>query len=216
VSGPTLVRRLADARIPTRHGEFRATAFRSADGHEHLALTRGDLLAHDVVPARVHSECLTGDVFGSLRCDCGPQLDLALARVAAAELGVVVYLRGHEGRGIGLGQKLAAYGLQDHGADTVEANERLGLPVDDRRYDVAAWILADLGAKRIELLSNNPAKRLGLEQHGIEVVSMVPHRVDANPHNARYLDTKRDRLGHDFGADDPGDHGIGPFTGRDR
>jgi 3,4-dihydroxy 2-butanone 4-phosphate synthase/GTP cyclohydrolase II len=198
---PTLVRRVSEARIPTDHGVFHGIAYRSADGHEHLALVYGDLEADScsasgATLARVHSECLTGDVFGSLRCDCGPQLDLALARIAARGSGVVVYLRGHEGRGIGLGQKLAAYGLQDDGADTVEANERLGLPIDDRRYDIAAWILGDLHAKRIELLSNNPAKQAGLEEHGIEVVGLVGHRVAANPHNELYLRTKRDRLGH--------------------
>jgi 3,4-dihydroxy 2-butanone 4-phosphate synthase/GTP cyclohydrolase II len=135
-------------------------------------------------------------VFGSLRCDCGPQLDLALARIVERGAGVVVYLRGHEGRGIGLGHKLAAYRLQDDGADTVEANERLGLPVDDRRYDVAAWILADVHAKRVELLSNNPAKRDGLEANGIDVGAR--RHVVANRHNAAYLRTKRDRLGHRF------------------
>lgn len=196
MSGPTFVRRVADARVPTAHGDFHGYAYRSSDGHEHLALVYGDIDRDDVVLARVHSECLTGDVFGSLRCDCGPQLDLALERIVAHGSGVVVYLRGHEGRGIGLGQKFAAYRLQDEGADTVEANERLGLPVDDRRYDVAAWILADLHAKRIELMSNNPAKQQGLEEHGIEVVALVPHRTRANPHNAAYLRTKRDRLGH--------------------
>jgi 3,4-dihydroxy 2-butanone 4-phosphate synthase / GTP cyclohydrolase II len=196
VSGPTLVRHVSQARIPTLAGTFTGHAYRSADGNEHVALVFGELEDHDVVLARVHSECLTGDVFGSLRCDCGPQLELALRRVAERGAGVVVYLRGHEGRGIGLGHKFAAYGLQDDGADTVEANERLGLPVDDRRYDVAAWILADLGAKRIELLSNNPAKQAGLEAHGIEVVALLPHVAPANPHNVRYLRTKRDRLGH--------------------
>jgi GTP cyclohydrolase II len=201
VNGPTLVRRVAEARVPTRHGEFCGHAFQSADGHEHLALTLGELVAHEVVLARVHSECLTGDVFGSLRCDCGPQLDLALARIAERGAGIVVYLRGHEGRGIGLGQKMAAYQLQDAGFDTVEANEQLGLPVDDRRYDVAAWILAELGAKHIELLSNNPAKRAGLEAHGIEVEALLSHRIDANPHNAHYLRTKRDRLGHHLSDD---------------
>ena len=195
-TGPTLVRRVSDARVPTAYGEFLAVAYRSADGHEHLALVHGDLDEPDVVLARVHSECLTGDVFGSLRCDCGPQLDLALARIVERGAGVVVYLRGHEGRGIGLGHKLAAYRLQDEGADTVEANERLGLPVDDRRYDIAAWILGDLHAKRIELLTNNPAKQAGLEANGIEVVALIPHRTTANPHNEGYLRTKRDRLGH--------------------
>ena len=196
MSGPTLVRRVSDAPVPTAHGEFLAVAYRSADGHEHLALVYGDLDAEDVVLARVHSECLTGDVFGSLRCDCGPQLDLALQRIVERGAGVVVYLRGHEGRGIGLGQKLAAYRLQDEGADTVEANEQLGLPVDDRHYDVAAWILADVHAKRVELLTNNPAKRDGLEANGIDVVALVPHSTLANPHNQAYLRTKRDRLGH--------------------
>jgi 3,4-dihydroxy 2-butanone 4-phosphate synthase/GTP cyclohydrolase II len=177
---------------------FTGHAYRSADGHEHVAMVFGDLTPLEVVLARVHSECLTGDVFASLRCDCGPQLDLALERIAARGAGVVVYLRGHEGRGIGLGHKLAAYRLQDEGADTVEANERLGLPVDDRRYDVAAWILADLGAKRVELLTNNPAKQAGLEAHGIEVRALVTHVVAANPQNEAYLRTKRDRLGHHF------------------
>ena len=201
MTGPTLVRRVAEARVPTAHGEFLAVGYHSADGLEHLALVYGDVDAEDVVLARVHSECLTGDVFGSLRCDCGPQLDLALERIVARGVGVVVYLRGHEGRGIGLGKKLAAYRLQDEGADTVEANERLGLPVDDRRYDIAAWILADLHAKRVELLSNNPAKRDGLEANGIEVIALVAHRTTANPHNALYLRTKRDRLGHQLDDD---------------
>jgi GTP cyclohydrolase II len=196
MTGPTLVRHVAQARIPTARGVFTGHAYRSADGHEHVALVYGDLEAHDGVLARVHSECLTGDVFGSLRCDCGTQLDLALERIVTHGAGVVVYLRGHEGRGIGLGHKLAAYRLQDEGADTVEDNERLGLPVDDRCYDVAAWILADLGAKRIHLLSNNPAKQAGLEAHGIEVLALVPHVATPNPHNLDYLRTKRDRLGH--------------------
>ncbi|HEV8297373.1 MAG TPA: GTP cyclohydrolase II [Acidimicrobiales bacterium] len=196
MTGPTLVRHVAQARIPTTHGAFTGHAYRSADGHEHVALVYGDLAPVEVALARVHSECLTGDVFGSLRCDCGPQLDFALARIVERGAGVVVYLRGHEGRGIGLGHKLAAYELQDAGADTVEANERLGLPVDDRRYDVAAWILADVGAKRVELLTNNPAKRFGLEANGIEVCAVVSHVVAANPLNEAYLRTKRDRLGH--------------------
>jgi 3,4-dihydroxy 2-butanone 4-phosphate synthase / GTP cyclohydrolase II len=193
----TQVLRVADARIPTRHGDFRAVGYRSVlDGREHVALVLGDVGAGGEVLARVHSECLTGDVFGSLRCDCGPQLDEALAAVAAAGLGVVVYLRGHEGRGIGLLQKLQAYELQDGGADTVDANLNLGLPADARDYATGAQILADLGVASVRLLTNNPAKRAGLERYGVTVADQAPMPVLANPENLRYLRTKRDRMGH--------------------
>jgi 3,4-dihydroxy 2-butanone 4-phosphate synthase / GTP cyclohydrolase II len=192
----TTVELVAEATLPTGAGEFVARAYRAPDGTEHVALVRGQLDEVDAVLVRVHSECLTGDVFGSLRCDCGPQLEQALEIVAARGVGIVVYLRGHEGRGIGIGQKLAAYRLQENGADTVDANTALGLPVDDRAYDVAAAILFDLHVKRILLLTNNPAKQRGLESAGIEVIERVPLVVASNPQNARYLRTKRDRLGH--------------------
>jgi len=189
---------VAEAQLPTAAGMFAARAYRASDGTEHVALVRGRLDEVESVLVRVHSECLTGDVFGSLRCDCGPQLEQALEIIAARGVGVVIYLRGHEGRGIGIGQKLAAYRLQEHGADTVDANTALGLPVDDRAYDVAASILLDLQAKRVLLLTNNPAKQRGLEAAGIDVIERVPLVVAANPQNARYLRTKQERLGHLF------------------
>jgi len=208
------VERVAEARIPTAYGEFRAVGYRSTyDGREHVALVRGDLGtgARDVL-VRVHSECLTGDVLGSLRCDCGPQLDSALAAVAAEGRGVVLYMRGHEGRGIGLLHKLQAYQLQDAGADTVDANLELGLPADARDYGTGAQILADLGIRTMRLLTNNPAKRAGLEGYGLKVVGRVPLPTHAQPENVAYLRTKRDRMGHDIsglpdtaGADAAGD-----------
>jgi len=193
------VEKVVEARIPTRYGTFRAMGYRSLlDGREHLALLAGDLGDGENVLVRVHSECLTGDVFGSLRCDCGPQLDAALAAVAAEGRGVVLYLRGHEGRGIGLLHKLQAYRLQDGGVDTVDANLSLGLPADARDYGTGAQILADLGVHTLRLLSNNPAKRAGLEGYGLRVVGRVPLAVHPNPENLRYLRTKRDRMGHDL------------------
>jgi 3,4-dihydroxy 2-butanone 4-phosphate synthase/GTP cyclohydrolase II len=203
----TLVERVAEARLPTRHGDFRAIGFRSTvDSAEHLALVRGDLGDGDAVLVRVHSECLTGDVLGSLRCDCGPQLDAALQAVAAEGRGVVVYLRGHEGRGIGLLHKLAAYGLQDGGRDTVDANLDLGLPADARDFGIGAQILADLGVRSVRLLTNNPAKLVGMAGFGFEVVERVPLPVHLTPENAAYLVTKRDRMGHDL----PGLPDLGP------
>jgi 3,4-dihydroxy 2-butanone 4-phosphate synthase/GTP cyclohydrolase II len=187
---------IAEASLPTGHGLFMARAYRAQGGAEHVAMLHGSIDTADPVMVRVHSECLTGDVFGSLRCDCGPQLDLALRMIASRGVGVVVYLRGHEGRGIGLGQKLAAYRLQEHGFDTVDANTALGLPIDSRVYDVAAAILGDLGVKRVLLLTNNPAKQRGLEAAGLDVVERVPLVVPSNPLNAGYLQTKRERLGH--------------------
>ena len=168
------------------------------DGIEHIALVRGEIGDGEDVLVRVHSECLTGDVFGSRRCDCGPQLDAALAAVAAAGRGVVLYVRGHEGRGIGLMHKLQAYQLQDGGADTVDANLELGLPADARDYGTGAQILADLGVHSMRLLSNNPDKRAGLEGYGLEIVGRVPLPTLATPENLRYLKTKRDRMGHDL------------------
>jgi 3,4-dihydroxy 2-butanone 4-phosphate synthase / GTP cyclohydrolase II len=195
------VRRVAEARIPTRHGIFRAVGYESTlDDVEHVALVIGDLGDGENVLVRVHSECLTGDVFGSMRCDCGPQLDAALSVVAAEGRGVVLYVRGHEGRGIGLLHKLQAYQLQDNGEDTVDANLKLGLPADARDYGTGAQILADLGIHSMRLLSNNPAKRAGLEGYGLRVIGRVSLPVHANPQNLRYLQTKRDRMGHELPA----------------
>jgi 3,4-dihydroxy 2-butanone 4-phosphate synthase/GTP cyclohydrolase II len=191
------VQRIAEARIPTEHGGFRAVGYRAThDGAEHVALVCGDLGDGCDVLVRVHSECLTGDVFGSLRCDCGPQLQAALARVAQEGRGVVLYMRGHEGRGIGLMHKLQAYQLQDAGRDTVEANLELGLPADARDYGTGAQILADLGIRTMRLLTNNPAKRAGLEGYGLQVLGRVALPVRPHPENVRYLRTKRDRMGH--------------------
>jgi 3,4-dihydroxy 2-butanone 4-phosphate synthase/GTP cyclohydrolase II len=191
------IRRVVEARIPTSAGEFQAYGYESlVDSREHVALVAGHVGDGVDVLVRVHSECLTGDVFGSLRCDCGPQLDAALEAVAAEGRGVVLYLRGHEGRGIGLLHKLQAYQLQDRGADTVEANLNLGLPADARDYGTGAQILADLGVRTMRLLTNNPAKRAGLAGYGLRIVGRVPLPVQANPENLRYLRTKRDRMGH--------------------
>jgi len=192
-----LVEQVAEARIPTRHGEFLCHAWRSTlDGTEHLALTLGDVAGADHVLVRVHSECLTGDVLGSRRCDCGTQLDDALRAIAAEGRGVLVYLRGHEGRGIGLGHKLAAYNLQDEGHDTVDANALLGLPVDDREYGIGAQILVDLGVGSMRLMTNNPAKYEGLQGYGLEIVQRVPLAPRATRENVAYLETKRRRMGH--------------------
>jgi 3,4-dihydroxy 2-butanone 4-phosphate synthase/GTP cyclohydrolase II len=193
-----LVTRVAQTVIPNAHGDWRAYGYRhDIDGTEHLALGYGDLGADDGedVLTRVHSECLTGDVFGSQRCDCGEQLDAAMARIVERGRGVVIYLRGHEGRGIGLLSKLRAYELQDNGADTVDANLELGLPVDAREYSVAAQLLDDLGVRSVRLLTNNPAKVDALAAHGFGV-TRVPLPPLTTPHNLRYLATKRDRLGH--------------------
>ncbi|SHE98478.1 bifunctional 3,4-dihydroxy-2-butanone-4-phosphate synthase/GTP cyclohydrolase II [Streptoalloteichus hindustanus] len=198
------VERVAEARIPTRHGVFRAVGYDSLlDGIEHIAMVYGEIGDGEDILVRVHSECLTGDVFGSLRCDCGPQLDAALGRVAEEGRGVVLYIRGHEGRGIGLMHKLQAYQLQDSGHDTVEANLALGLPADARDYGTGAQILADLGVRSMRLLTNNPAKRVGLEGYGLRVVGRVELPVRPNPENLRYLRTKRDRMGHELHHLDP-------------
>jgi len=192
-----MVSRVVETRLPNAHGEWRALGYRdSVDGIEHIALALGDLGDGRDVLARVHSECLTGDVLGSRRCDCGAQLDAAMAAVAAEGRGVVCYLRGHEGRGIGLLSKLRAYLLQDGGADTVDANLELGLPADARDYSIGAQILADLGVRSVRLLTNNPAKVAGLTACGIEVTGMVPLPVEPTRENLRYLTAKRDRLGH--------------------
>ena len=193
------VHRVADARIPTAHGPFRALGYTSdLDDRQHVALVAGDVGDGEDLLVRVHSECLTGDVFGSRRCDCGPQLDASLAAVAAEGRGVVLYMRGHEGRGIGLLHKLQAYQLQDLGADTVDANLELGLPADARDYGTGAQILVDLGVRSMRLLTNNPAKRAGLEGYGLRIAGRVPLPVHPTPDNLRYLVTKRDRMGHDL------------------
>jgi 3,4-dihydroxy 2-butanone 4-phosphate synthase/GTP cyclohydrolase II len=192
-----LVRRIASARIPTDFGEFTAHAFESVlDGEHHVALVKGDVDGREDVLVRVHSECLTGDVFGSLRCDCGPQLRGAMSAISENGSGVVVYLRGHEGRGIGLGHKLRAYSLQEEGFDTVDANLELGLPEDSREYGIGAQILVDLGVTTMRLMTNNPTKRGGLEGFGLDIVERVHIPTTPNPENIEYLRTKRDRMGH--------------------
>jgi GTP cyclohydrolase II len=188
------------ARLPTPQGVFTITSyFDEATGIEHLALYQGDPSGPELL-VRIHSECLTGDIFASLRCDCGPQLQLALQRIAAAGRGLLIYMRGHEGRGIGIEQKLRAYNLQDQGMDTVEANLALGHPADSRRFEAAAAILRDLGATSVNLMSNNPLKLLALREQGIEILQREPHEIAANPENAAYLNTKRERLGHLLGS----------------
>ncbi|GAB2682976.1 bifunctional 3,4-dihydroxy-2-butanone-4-phosphate synthase/GTP cyclohydrolase II [Thalassiella azotivora] len=185
-------------RLPTRFGEFTAHGYVDATGTEHVALVAGDVADATAgpVPVRVHSECLTGDVLGSVRCDCGPQLESALAAIGAAGRGVLVYLRGHEGRGIGLMAKLSAYRLQDSGRDTVDANLDLGLPVDARDYAVAAHVLADLGVREVRLMTNNPGKVHGLASLGVDVVDRVGVLPVPHPENLRYLRTKAERMGH--------------------
>ncbi|HYP74472.1 MAG TPA: bifunctional 3,4-dihydroxy-2-butanone-4-phosphate synthase/GTP cyclohydrolase II [Polyangiaceae bacterium] len=196
-----LVEAVADARLPTRHGVFSARVYRNVlDGIEHIALVRGELRGAQNVLVRVHSECLTGDIFGSTRCDCGSQLDSALETIAAAEQGVVVYLRGHEGRGIGLTRKMHAYKLQDQGRDTVQANLDLGLPVDSRTYDLGAQILTHLGVTTLRLMSNNPAKFKQLEGYPLRIVERVPLLTRPTQDNLAYLSTKQLKLGHTLGV----------------
>ena len=209
------VEKVAEANLPTRWGDFKSAAFHSeADGKTHIALYMGDIHPDEPTLVRVHSECLTGDVFGSRRCDCGPQLDAALAMVAREGRGVVLYMRGHEGRGIGLMHKLQAYQLQDAGDDTVDANLKLGLPADARDYGTGAQILVDLGVRSMRLLTNNPAKRVGLDGYGLHIIERVPLPVRANAENIRYLMTKRDRMGHDLvGLEDYDEAVPGEFGG---
>lgn len=191
-----LVHRVAEAKLPTRYGEFTAIAYKSdVDPDEHLALVFGDVTNREPVLVRGHSECLTGDVFHSLRCDCGEQLDKAMEMIAAEGRGVIIYMR-QEGRGIGFHNKIRAYALQDKGLDTVEANLSLGFPADKRDYGIGAQIMADLGLHQIRLLTNNPRKRIGLESYGLQVVETVPIMCTPNPHNIRYLETKKNKLGH--------------------
>lgn len=192
-----LVERFSSARIPTIYGEFSAHIYRSSlDDVEHLAFVFGDLNENEIPLVRVHSECLTGDVLGSLRCDCGSQLDLAMKLVAENKSGAIIYLRGHEGRGIGLGHKMRAYALQDEGMDTVDANVALGFAPDSREYGIGAQIIADLGIQKMGILTNNPAKYGGLQGYNLEIVERVPLISDSNPENVRYLQTKEERMGH--------------------
>ncbi|MGC1418942.1 MAG: bifunctional 3,4-dihydroxy-2-butanone-4-phosphate synthase/GTP cyclohydrolase II [Acidimicrobiales bacterium] len=196
-----LVRRVSEASLPTEHGLFQAYVFESMiDGEQHLALVYGDIAQTRDVLVRVHSECLTGDVMGSMRCDCGPQLQTALAKIAAEGAGVLVYLRGHEGRGIGLGHKIRAYALQEDGRDTVDANIELGLPVDSREYGIGAQILVDLGVTSMRLMTNNPVKYGGLEGFGLNIAERVAIESLPTEFNIDYLRTKRERMGHLLGG----------------
>ena len=191
-----MIERIAAPLLPTRFGEFRAYAYRSpVTDEEHVALVMGEIAADRSVLVRVHSQCLTGDVFGSARCDCGTQLEIALERIAAEKCGVLLYLL-QEGRGIGLLNKLRAYELQDGGCDTVEANQRLGFAADQRDYGVGAQILRDLGVRRMRLMTNNPAKYVGLEGYGLEIVERIPLEVPPTEHTRRYLEAKKNKLGH--------------------
>ena len=192
-----LVERMGEATVPTEFGTFACVAYKSTiDNIEHLAFVKGTITGKEPVLVRVHSECLTGDVFGSRRCDCGPQLDTAMQLIDEAGAGVIVYLRGHEGRGIGIGHKIRAYSLQDEGFDTVDANTELGLPVDSREYGIGAQILADLGVRELKLMTNNPAKYGGLGGYGLTVVERVSLNTVPTPENEAYLRTKRERMGH--------------------
>jgi 3,4-dihydroxy 2-butanone 4-phosphate synthase/GTP cyclohydrolase II len=211
-----LIEQVAEARIPTEHGEFRAVAYESTvDDRVHVAMVLGDVGDGERILVRVHSECLTGDVFGSLRCDCGAQLDAALQRVGEEGRGVVLYIRGHEGRAIGLTHKLRAYQLQEEGRDTVEANVELGFPADPRDYGIGAQILYDIGVRSMRLLTNNPAKRAGLEGYGLSIAERIPLMTEPTEENIGYLKAKREKLGHilgDLGELD--DHGSGVAIGQ--
>ena len=204
---PTVVRNVS-TRLPTRYGEFTGVGYTSTvNGMEHLAIVSGDVAGATDLPVRVHSECLTGDVFGSRRCDCGAQLDFALDHIGREKLGVVIYLRGQEGRGIGLIPKLRAYVLQDQGLDTVDANLEQGLPADAREYSAAAQMLRDLGVESIQLITNNPEKVTDLQKYGVKVTGQIPVELPANEDNIVYLRTKRDRMGHTLNLNNDGtDH----------
>ncbi len=198
-----LIERVAEARVPTEYGEFRAVSYNSiVDDYEHVAFVKGDINPKDPVLVRVHSECLTGDVFGSTRCDCGDQVPLALEAIGKEGKGILLYMR-QEGRGIGIHNKLKAYALQDEGYDTVDANTMLGFAPDPRQYGVGAQILEDLGVKKMRLLTNNPTKRVGLERFGLEVVDRVPIVAPYRDDNVGYMETKRTRMGHIFEPLDP-------------
>lgn len=190
-----LVHLAAEARLPSRHGAFQVVAFDSVDGKEHGAVVKGDVRGREDVPLRVHSECFTGDVMGSLKCDCRDQLEAALDLVGGEDVGVVLYLR-QEGRGIGLANKIRAYALQDAGLDTVEANHALGFQDDERRYDIAAQMIEELGIASVRLITNNPNKVAGLESYGIRVSGRIPLQMPPNRFNSFYLETKRKKSGH--------------------
>ena len=191
-----LVTMVAEAKLPSDHGDFVLRVFENRlDGKEHVAIIKGDISDGNPVLVRVHSECLTGDIFSSRRCDCGPQLHAALEMIEREGRGVVLYMR-QEGRGIGLVNKIKAYALQEQGLDTVEANTHLGFPPDPRDYGIGAQILHDLGIRQMRLMTNNPKKRVGLQSHGLEVVDLVPLEIEANEDNQQYLETKRDKMGH--------------------
>ena len=211
----SIVERVVETTVPTPYGDWRAVGYRSSvDEHHHVALVLGEPDEGDAVLVRMHSECLTGDVFRSLRCDCGAQLDLAMARIAEEGVGVIVYLRGHEGRGIGLLDKLRAYRLQDGGADTVDANLQLGLPADARDYGTGASILVDLGLRSIRLLTNNPVKRAALSGFGLTLAGREPLEVAPNEHNVAYLATKAERFGHELSdsSEAPISTGVGDIA----
>ena len=207
----TLIERVGDAALPTAYGSFRAVTYRTLiDAREHQAFVMGDVSTDAPVLVRVHDQCVTGDVFGSRRCDCGEQLEEAIRRVAAEGRGVIVYMD-QEGRGIGLHNKIRAYRLQDRGLDTVEANEALGLPADGREYGIGMQILVDLGVRRLRLMTNNPTKRSGLDGFGLEIVERVPIETPPNAHNTDYLRTKREKMGHmleRIKADSPAEPGA--------
>jgi 3,4-dihydroxy 2-butanone 4-phosphate synthase / GTP cyclohydrolase II len=209
----SLVERVVEVPLPTPYGLWRMVGYRNrVDGTEHVAALYGEPEGKADVLVRMHSECLTGDVFRSARCDCGAQLDLAMARIQQEGAGVIVYLRGHEGRGIGILHKLRAYELQDQGADTIEANLQLGLPADARDYGTGASILAELGLSTLRLLTNNPAKRAGLEGFGLEIVERVPVEIAPGESNAAYLETKRQRMGHELTGAGVASNGVGDLA----
>jgi GTP cyclohydrolase II len=183
------------ANLPTRYGQFRIHIYQ--DQHDHVALIKGNVKHHGNVPVRIHSECMTGDVFSSLRCDCKDQLDQSLHLISKQETGIIIYLR-QEGRGIGLFNKIKSYDLQEHGLDTVEANNHLGLASDGRNYNAAAYILKELRVRSVQLITNNPQKVLGLEKHGIIVAKQIPIKTEIHQYNKHYLKTKRDKMGHDL------------------
>jgi 3,4-dihydroxy 2-butanone 4-phosphate synthase/GTP cyclohydrolase II len=211
-----LVRRVAESKLPTEYGEWKCLAYRAlTDPDEHVALVYGDVATAEPTLVRVHSQCVTGDVFGSQRCDCGEQLQMAMKMIAEAGRGAIIYMR-QEGRGIGLHNKIKAYGLQDGGLDTVEANEALGFPADRRDYGIGMQILVDLGLKNLRLITNNPAKRAGLEGYGLQVVERVPARATPNEHNVRYLETKRTKMGHLLNTDAPPRRPDAPSPSRKR
>jgi len=192
-----LIEKIAESILPLKYGKFKAFVYKSVlDNVEHMALVLGEISSETPTLVRVHSECLTGDILGSLRCDCGDQLHLALKKISEEGKGILVYLRGHEGRGIGLGHKLRAYNLQDQGADTVEANLQLGFPPDKREYGIGAQILADLNVKELRLMTNNPAKYSGLSGFNLEIVERVPLTTEVTPENEKYLSTKKEKMGH--------------------